>query len=181
MYELHEHEQYFFDPPTLDTLAEVVAGVANPCRLCAPLLGQELERRGVDVRVLDIDTRFAGLRGFRRYDLYRPEWLGEPFGLIVCDPPFFRVSLAQLFTAIRLLSRHDYQQPLLISYLVRRAPNLLGTFARFGLAPTGYRPSYQTVQAVERNAIEFFSNIPLPLPRNAPPQLDEALAGEGTV
>ena len=68
---------------------------------------------------------------------------------------------------------------LLISYLVRRAPNILGTFARFGLTPTGYRPGYQTVQEVERNAIEFFSNVPMPLPHNAPPPLDAALAGQG--
>jgi hypothetical protein len=40
----------------------------------------------------------------------------------------------------------------------------MGTFARFGLEPTGYRPGYQTVQAVERNAIEFFSNVSLDLP-----------------
>jgi hypothetical protein len=159
MYELHEHEQYFFDPPTLQHLADFVEGFERPCCLCAPLLGQELERRGLDVRVLDIDERFAHLKGFRRWDIYRPEWLGEEFGLIVCDPPFYNVSLSQLFSAIRLLSRHDYSQPLLVSYLVRRASSLMGTFARFGLEPTGYRPSYQTVQKVERNEIEFFDNL----------------------
>jgi hypothetical protein len=159
MYELHENEQYFFDPPTLDYLAGVVAVYPNPCCICAPLLGQELERRGVAVRVLDIDTRFAGLRGFRRYDLYRPEWLGEEFGLIICDPPFFNVSLSQLFTALRLLSRHDYGQPLLISYLARRAASITGTFARFNLQPTGYVPGYQTVQKSPRNEIEFFGNV----------------------
>ena len=171
MYERHENEQYFFDRATLETLAEVVAAFPDPCCLCAPLLGQELERRGVAVRILDIDTRFAHLRGFVQYDLYRPRWRDERFGLSLCDPPFFRVSLAQLFTAIRLLAHHDYQQPLLVSYLVRRGSNLLGTFVRFNLAPTGYRPGYQTVQAAERNTIEFFSNVALPLPRNAVPAI----------
>ena len=162
MQERHEHEQYFFDRPTLATLAGVVAPFPRPCCLCAPLLGQELERRGVQVRTLDIDDRFAALAGFRRYDLYRPEWRDETFGLIVCDPPFFRVSLAQLFAAIRLLAHHDYTQPLLVSYLARREANLLGTFARFGLAPTGYRPRYQTVQEQDtRNAIAFYANVPL--------------------
>jgi hypothetical protein len=159
MDERHEHEQYFFDAPTLAHLAGVAAAYPNPCCLCAPRLGQELERRGVAVRTLDIDTRFAGLAGFRRYDVFRPEWLGEPFGLILCDPPFFRVSLAQLFTAVRLLSRYDYRQPLLISYLSRRATNILGTFARFDLQPTGYYPGYLTVQNVDRNGIEFFGNL----------------------
>ncbi|HUS13423.1 MAG TPA: hypothetical protein VM536_00180 [Chloroflexia bacterium] len=167
MHERHENEQYFFDRPTLDHLAGVVAAYPNPCCLCAPLLGQELERRGVAVRTLDVDDRFATLRGFRHYDLCRPEWLGEEFGLILCDPPFFRVSLSQLFAAIRFLSRNDYRQPLLISYLSRRSANILGTFARFGLQPTGLHPGYQTVQTVARNEIEFFGNLDRAVPAEA--------------
>ncbi len=159
MYERHEHEQFFWDEPTLAHLADVVSAYPLPCCLCAPLLGQELERRGVETRTLDIDRRFATLRGFREWNLYRPEWLGEGFGLIVCDPPFFGVSLSQLFTAIRLLSRHDYAQPLLVCYLARRAANIEGTFRQFGLEPTGYEPGYRTVQDQERNRIEFFGNL----------------------
>jgi Probable N6-adenine methyltransferase len=159
MYELHENEQYFFDKPTLAHLADFVSAYSNPCCLCAPLLGQELARRELHVRILGIDERFAHLDGFRRYDIYRPEWLGEEFGLIVCDPPFYNASLSQLFAAIRLLSRNLYTQPLLVSYLVRRSANILGTFARFGLEPTGYRPGYQTVQRAERNEIEFYGNL----------------------
>ena len=79
MYEHHENEQYFFDKPTLAHLADFVSGYDNPCCVCAPLLGQELVRREVRVRILDIDERFAHLSGFRRYDIYRPEWLGEEF------------------------------------------------------------------------------------------------------
>ncbi len=113
----------------------------------------------MSVATLDVDERFAHLRGFRRYDIYRPEWLGQQFGLIVCDPPFFKVSLSQLFGAIRTLSRNDYSQPLLLSYLCRRSANVLGTFARFTLEPTNYQPGYQTVQRAERNHIEFFGNL----------------------
>jgi hypothetical protein len=159
VYELHENEQYFFDHSTLNHLADFVGQFSSPCCLCAPRLAQELVDRGVRVRILDIDERFASLPGFRRYDLYRPEWLGEEFDLILCDPPFFKVSLSQLFSAMRILSRHDYRQPLLISYLRRRMDNLLGTFARFSLAPTGYCPHYQTVRTNERNDIEFFGNL----------------------
>lgn len=159
MYEKHENEQYFFDKKTLAHLAEFVSGFENPCCICAPLLGKELEQRGVAVRILDIDERFANLRGFRKYDIFKPEWLGEEFGLILCDPPFFSVSLSQLFTALRMLSRNDYRQPLLVSYLSRRASSVLGTFANFGLEPTGYFPGYQTVQSAARNDIEFFGNL----------------------
>jgi hypothetical protein len=161
MQEHHQREQYFFDRPTLDYLAGVVSRYSFPCCLCAPTLGAELEKMGISVRTLDIDERFASLSGFRRYDITRPEWLGEEYGLIICDPPFFNVSLSQLYSAIRLLSRHDYSQPLAISYLTRRSTSLLKTFARFDLQPTGYFPLYSTVEKVERNKIEFFANVSL--------------------
>ena len=68
-----------------------------------------------------IDERFADLAGFRRYDVHRPEWLDAEYGVIVCDPPFFRVSLSQLFDAVRIVAGNDFTKPLLISYLRRRA------------------------------------------------------------
>ena len=160
MYELHENEQYFYDASTLEQLADFLSGFENPCCLCAPLVGKTLASRGAKVSVLDIDERFASVTGFRRFDLFRPEWIGESFDVILCDPPFFKVSLSQLFFAIRLLSRHEYSQPLLISYLKRREANVMGTFTRFNLKPTGYFPAYQTVRSHAKNDIEFFSNLP---------------------
>lgn len=161
MHELHENEQYFYDEPTLAYLSRALAAYRSPCCLCTPLLGKRAAELGVNVTILDIDERFATVPGFRRYDIYRPEWLGIEFDLIICDPPFFNVSLSQLFTTIRLLSRNDFRQPLLISYLRRRSQAVLGTFARFDLRPTGYRPGYLTVQKSEHNEIEFFGNVNL--------------------
>ena len=160
MYELHENEQYFFDEETLGHLSEFVSQFQAPCCVCCPLLGQRLSEMGVPVTILDIDERFGKTPGFRHYDIYRPEWLGLEFDLIVCDPPFFNVSLSQLFAAIRILARNDFQQPVLISYLHRRANAILGTFAPFEIRPTGFFPTYQTVQDSEKNRIEFFSNLP---------------------
>jgi hypothetical protein len=159
MYERHEHQQYFFNDATLEHLAEFVGDFSNPCCLCAPLLGKTLVERGVATAILDTDERFSSVAGFQHYDLYRPVPLNHKFGLIVCDPPFFKVSLSQLFQTVRLLSQFDYTQPLLICYLRRRTSNIKGTFSRFNLQPTGYFPDYKTVQRSERNEIEFFSNL----------------------
>jgi hypothetical protein len=161
MDERHENEQYFFDAATLSHLTAFVSAFSRPCCLCAPLLGQRLSQLQprVSVRILDIDERFAECSGFRRFNLQRPEWLGEEYDLIICDPPFFNISLSRLFLALRTLSRNRYDQPLLITYPTRRAPNLLGTFHRFALRPTGYAPSYLTVQAHARNTIEFYGNL----------------------
>jgi hypothetical protein len=159
MLERHENEQYFFAPETISSLADIAQRFPRPCCLCAPLVGEELERRGVEAVTLDCDERFAHLKGYRRFDIFRPQWQGDEFGLILCDPPFFKVSLSQLFTAIRLLSRHNAEQPLLICYLTRRSANLLGTFSMFNLRSTGYFPAYRTVRNLERNEIEFFGNL----------------------
>lgn len=159
MYELHQNEQYFFDPPTLNHLSHFVGAWPRVCCLCTPLLGKQLAAQGARVTVLDIDERFAAVPGFRRYDIYRPARLEAEFDLIVCDPPFFNVSLSQLFNAVRVLSHYRFDQPLLVAYLQRRAPAILGTFTLFGLRPTGFLPKYQTVQASERNQVEFFSNL----------------------
>lgn len=159
MYEIHANEQYFFDEPTLDRLSRFLARWSAPCCICAPLLGKFAAERGVPVTILDVDERFADVPGFNRYDLYKPIWLEEKFDVIVCDPPFFNVSLSQLFSALRLLSHHDLSQPLMVSYLARRANAITGTFAPFKLRPTGYRPGYQTVKKSTKNEIEFFSNL----------------------
>jgi hypothetical protein len=123
------------------------------------MLGKELAKRGVSVAILDIDERFSDLPGFQKFDLYRPHWIGDKYDLIICDPPFWNVKLSQLFTAIRLLAQHDYQQPLLVSYSARRDANLIGVFWQFGLKPTGYQPGYVTVQKTDKNEIEFYSNL----------------------
>lgn len=160
MLERHEHEQYFWDAPTLEALAAVAARFDNPCALCAPMLGRVLGERKISHRVLDFDERFADDgENYARFDLYRPFWRDETYGVILCDPPFWKVSLSQLFAAIRLLSHHNFEQPLAICYPTRRARNICGTFARFGLEPTGYFPGYLTVQDLERNRIEFFANF----------------------
>ena len=159
MYELHENEQYFFAPQTLEALARFLQRYDRVCVLCAPLLGQALAQARRNVRVLDIDDRFSGVAGYRSWNVHRPEHLGETYDVIVCDPPFFNVSLSRLFRAIRVLALQRVDQPLLLSYLRRRSEAVLGTFSRFQLEPTGFRPTYVTVQRVERNDVEFFGNL----------------------
>lgn len=163
MLENHAREQYFWDDSTLETLAEVAARFSHPACLCAPLLGCELERRGVSCATFDLDERFSHLRGFVAFDVYRPTWQNARVGAIFCDPPFWIVSLSQLFGAIRLLAHHEFSTPLAICYPQRRSANLCATFARFGLQPTGFSPTYRTVQTDgKRGKIEFFANFSWP-------------------
>lgn len=160
--EKHELEQYFWDEQTLDLLCDVVSAYKNPCALCAPMLGVAMAARGQPISFLDTDERFGHVPGFRKWDAYRPEHINEEFDLIICDPPFFSLSLSQLFTAIRLLAGFRLSTPLAIGYLERRENSVLGTFAPFNLEQSPFYPSYKTVQKVERNIIRFYANFDLP-------------------
>jgi hypothetical protein len=48
---------------------------------------------------------------------------------------------------------------MLVSYLDRRAQNIIGTFSLFDLTATGYWPGYQTVVDCDRNRIQLFGNL----------------------
>jgi len=163
MEERHEQEQYFFDDARAGAIADMLQPLGRVCVLCAPKVGIELEHRGHGPVVLDVDKRFGSLRGFRWWDISRPTFIAEKFDVIFADPPFFNVSLSQLATAVRMLSHHDFTQRLVIGYLTRRANAIIGTFAPFGLQPTGFRPGYETVESVDRNVIELFANFEIGL------------------
>lgn len=157
--EKHEREQYFFNEPTIEKLSGFVSEFKNPALLCMPMIGKRLHQQRKHVRTLDIDERFSDLQGFRLWSIWRPERLDETFDLIAVDPPFFSVSLSQLFSAVRLLANFDFSSKIMISYLKRRENALLGTFHMFGLKPTGYKPGYRTIKNCDRNEIEFYANF----------------------
>lgn len=159
MYELHKNEQYFFDDATIRHLTAFLLPYEKVCVLCAPMLGRSLAEARNNVTVLDIDERFSDVKGFLSWNIFKPQWINHAFDIIICDPPFFNVSLEQLFKAIRMLSHNNFDQKLLIGYLTRRSHAITGSFGLFNLSGTGYYPSYVTVQKTERNEIEFFGNL----------------------
>ena len=159
MRENHAREQYFFTPETAERLADLLAPYERPCCLCAPTVGRLLAEREKPCAVLDVDERVADVPGFRRWDVARPRPLDATFDALLCDPPFFTVNLGQLFRAIRLLAKFDVRLPLFITGLRRRSRALIKAFAAFDLKPTGLILSYVTVQEVEKNAIELYSNV----------------------
>lgn len=159
MRENHAREQYFFAPESAERLAGLLGRYERPCCLCAPTVGKLLAARKRPCAVLDVDERFSDVPGFRRWDVGRPSPLEESFDALLCDPPFFTVKLSQLFRALRVLAKYDVRTPLFVTYLKRRERALLATFAPFDLKPTGLVMKYVTVQEVEKNAIELYSNV----------------------
>lgn len=161
MQENHQKEQYFFAEDTLKRLATVAhQHKGKPLLLCCPMVGLMYRSLYISPIVsLDSDPRFIIWR-VEMWDIYRPKPLAlyEPT-LIICDPPFNKVKMDQLFTAIRVLTptRPVDTVKLLIAIDPSHAGALVGTFAMYGLRPTGFRPSYVTVS--DGVGIEFYSNL----------------------
>lgn len=161
MHEDHQKEQYFFNPQTIQQLTDLLEPYASPCCLCSPMIARERAARGGGVRLLEVDTRFADVPGFRRWDLYRPQPLDERFDAILCDPPFHKVRLSQLFTALRVLCQGRYDVPIFLCHLERRSADVCGALALFGLRPTEIRPGYISVKPIPENRVVLYTNVEL--------------------
>ena len=176
MDEIHEREQYFWDGNTLSGIERVVEAHTSddssppdrldldPCFLCTPTLARQWTRGGKSATLLDVDRRFSDVPGFCYFDLSHPESVWNSlrrrrFSIVVCDPPFFNLSLSQLRNAIRAISQYEPQQPLLISYLLRRENAFLEAFREFQLAPTGITPHYPSLTPGPKNDIRFYGNL----------------------
>ena len=159
MHEDHQKQQYFFDAPTVQTLSNLMAGYDNPCCLCSPMIARELVGRGRSARLLEIDTRVSDVPGFVPWDLYRPKPLGERFDAILCDPPFQKVRLSQLFTALRVLCQGDFRTPIFLCHLDSRSIDVCSALALFGLAPTEIVPGYISVKPTLANGVRLYSNV----------------------
>lgn len=161
MQENHQREQYFFAPPTVQRLTDLMMDARAPCCLCAPMIARELAARGRSARLLDIDERFSVTPGFRRWDLYRPEPVGETFDRILCDPPFTKVRLSQLFDALRVVCQGDFSTPILLCHLAQRAGDVTGALARFGLQPTDIEVQYVSIKPTAYNRVILYTNAAL--------------------
>lgn len=162
--EKRELEQYFFDDSTLEKLEGIVekGGFRKIACLGVPTLAARLESRGKDVTLLDLDTRWAShLEDFKEWDIKKPSYLQEEFDLIICDPPFFDVGLAQLRQALKILSHFNPSQKILVSYLVRRSGTFLRSLRFFNLRETGFFPTYSGIPRTRKNDVQFFANFPV--------------------
>ena len=137
-------------------------GYTAPCCLCSPMIARELAARGKPARLLEIDTRFSDVPGFVPWDLYRPRSLPESFDAILCDPPFHKVRLSQLFTALRTLCHGHLGTPVYLCHLASRAADVCGALAAFGMRPTDIEVGYVSVKQIPENRVLLYTNVELP-------------------
>ncbi|KAL2634209.1 hypothetical protein R1flu_005688 [Riccia fluitans] len=165
--ERHDLEQYFWTRSTVDALCRALTFESALCCLSTLSIAQAFWVQ-VDrcVPLLDIDTRFSYLPGFRYWDLRDIPSLpideGEAFRVLVFDPPFFYISMNDLHRAVLAVCKGNTKTRLLIGFLVREEANLLKVFKDFNLVRTKFVLEYATVKPNKWRNYALYSNDDLP-------------------
>jgi hypothetical protein len=165
--EKREYDQFFFSEECLKKLVGVVSNFNNPCALCVPTLGYELEKQGKQCRTLDIDARFSWLKGFKYYDMHLPTDFNEEYDLLLCDPPF-KLDVQQIFEAVNKLKREG--TTIIVSWYQSRLDQFLQAFSVLHIKPVGVTLSYRDNDICFYNesearkfgkvSVELYSNNP---------------------
>ncbi|KAG6542638.1 hypothetical protein Mapa_015969 [Marchantia paleacea] len=165
--ERHDLEQYFWTTSTVDALCRALTFEPALCCLSTPSIAQAFwiqDDRAVTL--LDIDTRFNYLPGFRFWDLRHlpsvPIGEAETFRVLVFDPPFFYIPMEDLHRAVLEVCKGDTSTRLLIGFLVREEANLLKVFQQFRLLKTKFTLEYATVKPNKWRNYALYSNVDLP-------------------
>jgi len=166
----HEREQFYFEKESLKELLAIIldGGFKKIACLGVPTLALALEKLGREVTLLDIDERFKDvIKGYKKWDITKPQYIKETFDLIIVDPPFSKVRTGQIKRAIEMLAHYNPKQKILISYFTPRAEHFLKVFKSFNLEKTGFYPKYQNLPEIKKTKkgderkqwVEFFSNF----------------------
>lgn len=137
--ERHDLEQYFWTDKTVDGIRHALQYYDDICCLTTPTLVHAYHGARNDQVLLDIDERFDYLPRFRRFDVLDPQpEPDENFSIIVIDPPFFYIPMAQIKQAVLTVTRGRTDVPLLIGFLKRGEMELLEALATL----VSRRPSF---------------------------------------
>ncbi len=157
--ENRDFEQYFFAKETIFKLLEAFRYEPDPTCLTTPTLGDAYYRYDERaVPVLDIDRRFNYLPKYYFFDIRFPYQIEENVELLVVDPPFFIITLDELFDSICLLANNNFKVKLVISWLRRFEREFLKKFDAFNLKPTKFQMKYQTLKPNKWRNISLYSN-----------------------
>lgn len=120
----HRYEQFFYDEGTTQQLYQLVDLYERPLLLCNPSLAVMAERKSKPYLLLDRDTRFDFLSGYRPFSLMEPYLITDfDFDVVLIDPPFANVTPEQVARCLRLMGADKV--PLFVAYNSRREEALL--------------------------------------------------------
>jgi 16S rRNA G966 N2-methylase RsmD len=148
----------------VNKLVESLKYTEDCCCLTTPSLGHGFHVTGREEVVLDIDRRFEYLPKFRYFDILSPVAdTNESFRIIIMDPPFFYISMAQIYAAVMCITNGSTTNTkLMIGFLRREERQLLEMFRDFNLKPTNFALEYATVKPNKWKNYTLYSNVDLP-------------------
>ena len=140
----------------------------RPLLLCAPSLAVDAEAAASPYLLLERDTRFEYLSGFRAFDLDAPDRRAVSdysYDCVLCDPPFANFELARLRHVLDVLAGDDEQRrraPLYLCHNARREEAIETAFAgsgrrlvRWERGPLGYA----SVKASTQQHIHLYCEV----------------------
>lgn len=162
--EKRELEQFFW---TRNVVMKILKGcqyITNCCCFTTPSLANAFFQDGRDEKLLDIDERFNYLKYFEKFDIknpHVPDGAGD-FNIIVIDPPFFNITIKELFDATNVITNYNYKTNIIIAHITRFDHTLIKTFEPYGLSETSTPLEYAHVKPNKWNNFKLYSNIDLP-------------------
>jgi 16S rRNA G966 N2-methylase RsmD len=157
-------EQFFWTSETVKKLLNACQYISECCCFTTPSLAQGFLNNGIDQKLLDIDTRFSYFPRFEKFDIknpHEPEGSGN-FNIIVIDPPFFNVTIKELFDATNIITNNNFNTNIIIAFLVRYEYSLLETFKKYKISETSTPLEYAHIKPNKWKNFKLYSNIDLP-------------------
>ena len=163
MPERHEYEQFFWTRDTVLRLMKACEFIPDACCLTTPSLAYAWHQNGREELLLDIDERFADMvPRYRYYDVRVPTAVNETFQIIIMDPPFFVVPIADFRRAVDVITGSDFKTKFMVGFLKRKEKELLQIFAPYRLRRTAFNLEYASIKPNKWRNFCLYSNIDLP-------------------
>lgn len=146
--------QFFYTAKTAARLVTALDHYRQPCCLCTPRLAKEWLQRGRTVDVLDCDSRFAVLPGYKVFDLLKPERIDKQYDCVIFDPVF--LPAATLCKAVDAVITDSARTDLFITFPVQRSAELINAFRHYGLRQLSFELAYCNVKEAFQHEFRLF-------------------------
>jgi len=159
--ELREVEQYFFTEEVIKNLIDSLEYEENIVCLGTPAVADGFYKfKQKIVTCLDIDSRFNYLPGFQFFDILNsPDEINFKTDLLIIDPPFFKMSLVELYNCVEKLTGGNKSTKITFAFVHREERALLNIFKSYNLQLTKFQLEYRTVEPNRWNNYALYSNF----------------------
>jgi hypothetical protein len=158
--ELRQIEQYFFSENVIRNICDALEYEEKILCLGTPAVADGFYKiKNKSVLLLDIDNRFDYLPGYIYFDIlkYQDIKIDKP-NILIIDPPFFKLSLVDLYNCVESLTEGDKKTKIIFAYVHREEKALLNIFKAYKLQLTKFKLEYRYVEPNKWENYSLYSN-----------------------